>query len=201
MEPSRPSFGAWLEKRRKALDLTREELSQRAGCSASALRKIETDERRPSKELAAILADCLDIPLADRASFLKIARGEQSLGQFRPPTPLPALQPFPTSPAPGPCTHLPSPPTPLLGRERVLRALGQLLADPQCRIITLVGPGGIGKTRLAVQAAADQCPRFRDGAYYVGLGGFSNLEHVVPAMAEVLQFSFFGALEPKIQLF
>ena len=78
--------GAWLEKRRKALDLTREELVQGAGCSVSALRKIETDERRPSKQLASLLADCLEIPPEDRPSFLKIARGDQSLGQtVRPP--------------------------------------------------------------------------------------------------------------------
>ena len=46
------SFGHWLEKRRKALDLTREELAQKVGCSISTLRKIESDERRPSKQLA-----------------------------------------------------------------------------------------------------------------------------------------------------
>lgn len=195
------SFGAWLEKRRKALDLTREELAQQAGCSISALRKIETDERRPSKQLAGILADCLEIPLEDRPSFLKIARGEQNLGQLHPPAPLPALQPIPETPSPEPCSHLPSPATPLVGREQELRALDQLLTDPQCRIITLVGPGGIGKTRLAIQAASDQCPRFRDGAFYVGLSGLSQLDHVIPAIAETLQFSFYGAVEPKTQLF
>jgi len=200
MEPE-ASFGAWLEKRRKALDLTREELSHRAGCSVSALRKIETDERRPSKQLAGILADCLEIPIEDRSSFLKFARGEQILGQIHSPTPLPTLKPIHEDPAPRPATHLPSPPTPLVGREQELRALGQLLTDPQCRIITLVGPGGIGKTRLAIQAAADQCLRFRDGAFFVGLSGLSYLDHVIPAIAEALQFSFYGVLEPKIQLF
>ncbi len=194
------SFGAWLEKRRKALDLTREELAHRAGCSVSALRKIETDERRPSKQLAGILADCLDIPLEDRPTFLKIARREQNLGQTPSPSPLPTLQPIYEDISPSPCTHLPTPPTPLVGREQELKALGQLLIDPQCRIITLVGPGGIGKTRLAIQAAADQCQRFRDGAFYVGLSGLCCFDHVIPAIAEALQFSFFGALEPEIQL-
>jgi transcriptional regulator with XRE-family HTH domain len=46
------SFGRWLEKRRKALDLTREKLSKKVGCSISVLRKIETDQRYPSKQLA-----------------------------------------------------------------------------------------------------------------------------------------------------
>ena len=200
MDPG-ASFGAWLEKRRKALDLTREEVAQRAGCSVSALRKIETDERRPSKQLASLLADCLEIPPEDRLSFLKIARGEQSLGQTRSPASLPTPPPIPEPPSPRPRTQLPSPPTPLVGREQELRALGQLLTDPQCRIITLVGPGGIGKTRLAIQAAADHCPKFREGAFYAGLSGLSNLDHVIPAIAEALQFFFYGALEPKIQLF
>lgn len=194
------SFGAWLEKRRKALDLTREELAQRVGCSVSALRKIETDERRPSKQMAEILADCLDIPLEDRPGFLKIARGELYLGQFRSTVPLPTLIPILEEPSSGACTHLPSPSTPLVGREQELSALGQLLMDPQCRIITLVGPGGIGKTRLAIQAAEEQCSKFRDGAFYTGLNGINDLDHVIPAIAEAIGFSFFGALEPKVQL-
>jgi len=199
MEPE-VSFGAWLEKRRKALDLTREELAQRAGCSVSALRKIETDERRPSKQLATILADCLDIPQEDRPGFLRIARGEQLIGHALSPVPLPILQSFHEEPSPRPCIQLPSPPTPLVGREQELKALGQLLTDPQCRIITLVGPGGIGKTRLAIQAAEDQCSKFRDDAFYAGLSGISDLDHVIPAIAEAVQFSFYGALEPKTQL-
>src|SRR5262245_37485787 len=56
------SFGLWLEKRRKSLDLTREELANKIGSSVSALRKIESDERRPSKQLAELLANALDIP-------------------------------------------------------------------------------------------------------------------------------------------
>ncbi|NJC97582.1 MAG: helix-turn-helix transcriptional regulator, partial [Anaerolineae bacterium] len=55
------SFGDWLKARRKTLDLTQEELSSQAGCSVFALRKIETGERRPSKQLAALLADALQI--------------------------------------------------------------------------------------------------------------------------------------------
>jgi transcriptional regulator with XRE-family HTH domain len=55
------SFGEWLKSRRKAFDLTQEELAQRSGCSVFALRKIESGERRPSKQLAGLLAAALEI--------------------------------------------------------------------------------------------------------------------------------------------
>jgi class 3 adenylate cyclase len=75
MEPI-SSFGYWLWRRRKALDLTQDELARQVGCALGTLKKIETDERRPSKQLAERLADCLEIPAADRPAFLKAARAE-----------------------------------------------------------------------------------------------------------------------------
>src|SRR5512143_2598995 len=70
------SFGAWVTRQRKALDLTREQLAQPIGCSVPGLRKIESDERRPSRQMAELLADCLEIPLDQRPTFLRIARGQ-----------------------------------------------------------------------------------------------------------------------------
>ena len=70
------SFGNWIRQRRRALDLTQDELANRVGCSLSAIRKIEADERRPSRQVAELLADTLQIPGADRATFLKVARME-----------------------------------------------------------------------------------------------------------------------------
>jgi predicted ATPase len=64
---------------------------------------------------------------------------------------------------------LPIPPTPLVGREAELTALARLLRDPQCRLITLIGAGGMGKTRLAIEAATRQAGGFSDGAYFVSL--------------------------------
>ncbi|MGE5221655.1 MAG: helix-turn-helix transcriptional regulator, partial [Omnitrophica WOR_2 bacterium] len=58
------TFGEWIKRRRSRLDLTQAELADRAGCSVFALRKIEAGERRPSKQLAALLAQSLDIPPA-----------------------------------------------------------------------------------------------------------------------------------------
>lgn len=69
------SFGEWLRRRRKALDLTQEQLAQQISCSTSALRKIESEERRPSEQIVEQLAALFHIASNQRASFLKFARG------------------------------------------------------------------------------------------------------------------------------
>src|SRR5262245_2765310 len=69
------SFGAWVRQRRRALDLTREELATQVGCAVMTIRHIEADERRPSKQLAARLADCLQISAEDCPAFVQAARG------------------------------------------------------------------------------------------------------------------------------
>ncbi len=74
-----------------------------------------------------------------------------------------------TTAAPAP--DLPRPLTTLVGRERELARLHELLEDPACRLVTLVGPGGIGKTRLALEVAATRHGRHRDGAVFVSFVG------------------------------
>ncbi|HJZ45507.1 MAG TPA: AAA family ATPase, partial [Roseiflexaceae bacterium] len=69
------SFGAWVRQRRRALDLTRDELAAQIGCAVTTIRHIETDERRPSKQLAARLAECLQLSADERPAFLQAARG------------------------------------------------------------------------------------------------------------------------------
>src|SRR5262245_59274650 len=70
------SFGAWVRRRRRALDLTRDELAAQIGCAVVTIRHIETDERRPSKQLAARLADGLQVSAEERTAFLQAARGQ-----------------------------------------------------------------------------------------------------------------------------
>jgi len=82
------SFGYWLRRRRKALDLTQDALARQAGCALGTLKKIETDERRPSRQLAERLADCLAIPAAEHAAFLKAARAELATDQLAMAAPL-----------------------------------------------------------------------------------------------------------------
>lgn len=99
-------------------------------------------------------------------------------------------------------THdsLPPSTTPFVGRESELEALGNLLSDPDCRLLTLHGPGGVGKTRLAIQAAQEQRGIFRDGVYYIPLLFVNRVELLLTAVAQALGFSFFGNEDPQEQL-
>jgi len=108
------SFGYWVRRRRKALDLTQDELARRADCSLGAIRKLESDERRPSREIAERLAEVLKVPAEERAAFLQVARTELSVGR------LPAVQ-LPGMPdLPRPLPPVPAPP-PVLPRDLVPR--------------------------------------------------------------------------------
>src|SRR6266545_3521473 len=69
------SFGYWVHRQRKTLDLTQEGLAERVGCSVAAIKKIERDERRPSRQIAERLADILGVPASQREIFLECARG------------------------------------------------------------------------------------------------------------------------------
>ena len=186
------SIGDWLQRRRKALGLTREQLAQRVGYSVSSLRKIEAGERRPSSQVAELLANGLELPPEARPTFLKVARGVLSVERLPPPAPLitPSAQ---VAPLARPTEQrLPVNPTPLIGRQRELAELAQLLADPACRLITLVGPGGIGKTRLAIRAARQAADTFADGAAFVPLAPLTSLRFVAPAVASAVGFTFAG---------
>ena len=77
MPPSddNPSFGYWLRRRRKALDLTQRRLAQLVGCAVATIKKLEGDERRPSLQMAERLADCLVVPTEERGGlFARCAR-------------------------------------------------------------------------------------------------------------------------------
>ncbi len=68
------SFGGWIYRRRRAMNLTRAELAEKVGCAAVTIKKIERDERKPSRQIAALLAEQLMVPRADRELFLRMAR-------------------------------------------------------------------------------------------------------------------------------
>ncbi|MGY4707116.1 tetratricopeptide repeat protein [Candidatus Bipolaricaulota sp. J31] len=99
-----------------------------------------------------------------------------------------------------PPTNLPTPATPFVGRKEELSALGELLADPYRRLITLVGPGGMGKTRLALEAAAREAGSFAHGAFFVPLASLDSVEQLVPAIADSLGFAFYEGGDPEVQL-
>src|SRR4030095_7926814 len=70
------SFGNWLRLRRKALDLTQDGLADRVGCSVAMIRKIESEERRPSAQIIERLAEIFNIPPSEQSAFLRFARGD-----------------------------------------------------------------------------------------------------------------------------
>jgi predicted ATPase/class 3 adenylate cyclase len=368
------SFGYWVRRRRKALDLTQAELAERVGCAEVTIRRIEADERRPSRQIAALLADHLQLDPQERSAFLQAARAELApdrLGLTTAPRNMPAPEvapaavppvpaptgtvtflftdiegstrlweqhpqamsaalarhdtllreaiaahagtifktvgdavcaAFPTAPdalaaaldaqqalqaatwvetgslpvrmalhtgnpetrgddyvgpplnrvarllasghggqvllsaatwelvrdqlpagaslrdlgehrlkdlahpeqifqvaAPGlpgefpPLktldaypTNLPLQPTALIGREREVETICDLLRQPEARLLTLTGPGGIGKTRLALQAATELLDSLKDGVWFVGLAPISDPDLVPTAIAQVL---------------
>ncbi|HEX5506272.1 MAG TPA: BTAD domain-containing putative transcriptional regulator, partial [Thermomicrobiales bacterium] len=95
---------------------------------------------------------------------------------------------------------LPSQPGPLIGRERELSELAALLADPACRLVTLVGPGGIGKTRLGIAAAAGQADAFADGVSFVALAPLRAADQLVPALADALGLTLHVQHDPREDL-
>ncbi|HYN90078.1 MAG TPA: helix-turn-helix transcriptional regulator [Ardenticatenaceae bacterium] len=82
---SSASFGYWVRRQRKALDLTQDALARLVGCATVTIKKIEADERRTARQIAEWLAEALAIPAAERPLFLQCARGERSTERLGPP--------------------------------------------------------------------------------------------------------------------
>lgn len=200
------SFGTWIKRRRKALDLTQQELAKKVGCSLSAIFKIEADARRPSRQIAELLAKYLEIPTEQRDLFIHVARRKKGVPHLDSLPPLSTPEPVADARQGAPIsnqtqTDLPLPLTSLIGREHELRAVIQQIQNPACRLLTLTGPGGVGKTRLALESARQLRETFDHGVYFVSLVGTSSSEFIIPAIADSLGFVFSGTTELKKQLF
>ena len=112
--------------------------------------------------LAVQFADCLGLAGDTRAAFLQLARAGATVERLDL-----RAQPAPTG---APYRHtLPAQPTALIGREREVASVGRLLQQTDVHLVTLTGPGGVGKTRLALQVAAELAERFADGVWFVAL--------------------------------
>jgi predicted ATPase/transcriptional regulator with XRE-family HTH domain len=287
-----PSFGAWLKQRRRFLDLTQEQLADGVGCSAATIVKIESGDRRPSLQMAELLAERLQVPAGEREACLLLARGRSA----EPATSALTEHAEQTGPASSPATNPPidlpaqltsllgrevqieeaarplsgarhgSPPlggrilltpaaeqlvrermpegtslrdlgeaalqnllrpehifqlqaqadglpaefpplrtlgnhpsnlpiqlTPFIGREKERGEVAALLRNPDVRLLTLTGSGGIGKTRFALQAAADLLASFPDGVWFVELAALVEPKQVIPTIAATLAVNEAGA--------
>jgi predicted ATPase/DNA-binding XRE family transcriptional regulator len=186
------SFGDWLRQRRKTLDWSQAVLAQRAGCTAATIRKIEADERKPSWQLAELLATALGVPADGRTTFVQAAR------QLRPVTQLPPANQAPVAAAPFLLSspkfphNLPASMTSLVDRVRDAATVVQLLKRADVRLLTLLGPPGIGKTRLSIYTAEQLAAYFRDGIWFVDLAPINDASLVLSAIAYVLSVAEVG---------
>ncbi len=183
------SFGHWLARHRKALRLSRVELARRVSCATVTLRKIEEDARRPALELAHRLADQLQIAAELRELFVQVARGERPVEALRSAlVPDAAFEPDAPRTATPLHTNLPAPLTSLVGREPAIEELSQLVAAR--RLLTLIGVGGVGKTRLVVELGTALLRRslaFANGVWMVELAALAQPELVPQAIAQALR--------------
>ncbi len=170
------TFGAWVKARRRWLDLSQAELGERAGCSAATVRKIEADLRKPSRQLAEIFVRVLEIPAAEQVDFLQMARGK-----------LLDQAPAGAEPSITSAHNLPVLLTSTINRTRDLQAVLDLFAQESVHLVTLLGPPGIGKTRLSIASARQMLPVFPDGVWFAGLAGIERAEFMVPSIARSIE--------------
>ena len=173
----RETFGAALKRHRLAAGLSQEQLAERAGMTAQAIGTLERGFRRaPYRDTVRALARALDLDPAGTAALeAAVARGRADAAGA-------ADAARPT---------LPAPPSPLIGREREAGEVAALLhrtpEEGPVRLLTLTGPGGVGKTRLALELARLAAPRYADGVVFVALAPLRDPDLVAAAIAQALR--------------
>jgi predicted ATPase len=163
------------------------------GCSVSAILKIEADERRPSRQVAELLAQHLEIPAGQTALFLKVARREKTadaLGEIA----------ISNHPIPETKSHIPTLSAPLIGRDIELAEITRLIQDPNCRLLTLTGQGGIGKTHLTKHTASFLVDSNQHSVVFVSLAPITGREQTVTAIADALGIVLYMASDRSQQL-
>jgi len=169
-----PSFAAQLKAHREAASFTQEELATIAGLSVHAISALERGERRrPQVETVRALSAALDLTGAAREALVESARASTESPAIDEPSSL----------------LLPRALTNLIGRDADAQRLRQWLANPAARLITLTGPGGVGKTRLALEVAQAIADGRTVRVVFVRLDAIRDPEFVAAAIAEALGLS------------
>jgi predicted ATPase/transcriptional regulator with XRE-family HTH domain len=184
------TFGELLRQFRRAAGLTQEELAGRAGLSARGIADLERGVRHtPRRETVDLLVRAFGISPEDEAALFAAARRSRVAVEVPVQAPINGTGPL----GEGGSTqgdrtpnNLPAQPTRLLGRNAAVHAIIALTRRADVRLITLTGPGGIGKTRLAIQVAADLLDDFADGVWFVRLSRLTDPSLILPTIAETL---------------
>jgi predicted ATPase/DNA-binding XRE family transcriptional regulator len=171
------TFGNLLRRYRLTAGLSQEELAERADLSVRGIGDLERGRRTmPRPRTVASLADALDLQGPDRQALFAHARPDM-------------MRALPSTRGPlGPPAHaaIPIPPTRMLGRDDMLATLSPLLQRTDTRLLTLTGPGGVGKTLLASTLARTIASRFDDGVVFVDLSAVNHSQGVGPALLRAL---------------
>ncbi len=174
-----PSFGELLKHSRLAGDMTQEMLAERAGVSTRAIQALERGAVSPHRDTAKRLTDALGLAAPEQARLLALttARPRQRTGAA---PPIAHNRPRPAA------DTLTLPATPLLGRADEVAEVAALLSQVEGRLLTLTGPGGVGKTRLALEVATLPRGTFANGAVFASLASLRDSAIVLATIAQAL---------------